>query len=444
MEFELRPGSIGNIRVGQSLLQSLAVLKEDYPSIASPLKCFSLKSDPLKEHIIIELPVGIELRFLADTQRLLSVAVSVRGGVALVYEGRQLCGHCQHRSDNTRKNNIIIDNYNNDDDDDDDDQTKQSSVSATSATSVIRGAGFGSSSGGSVADDGSALSIPAVHRIVGAAKPGMFDSECSQYIVNYPGIAFIFDIPPSQIDNCKAMRSAASFHPSEPYVLLPHHFEDGSTPVVSKIVVFSGTSYQDASVPRTLPAIDGPLLYFEEIIANIGKGIFLTRMDKMISFKSGVQEVLSVFGTPSQVFYKKEDKLKIHSPKFSSSDQEENRSCDYFYNYFQNGIDFLFDGENHNVKKIVLHTNVPGHHEFSIYSKCNFSLFMNDKDLKLNKDSKKGQIIATFGDSTPLVNEKGKIEMPFGPTFFYGYKNIIFEFVKDNDCLASVCLFSDN
>lgn len=37
---------------------------------------------------------------------------------------------------------------------------------------------------------------------------------------------------------------------------------------------------------------------------------------------------------------------------------------DYFYNYFHLGIDVLFDGSTHRCKKIILHSNVPGHFDF--------------------------------------------------------------------------------
>ena len=43
---------------------------------------------------------------------------------------------------------------------------------------------------------------------------------------------------------------------------------------------------------------------------------------------------------------------------------------DYFYNYFTLGIDILFDGSKHSVKKFVLHSNYPGHYDFNIYYRC--------------------------------------------------------------------------
>ena len=42
------------------------------------------------------------------------------------------------------------------------------------------------------------------------------------------------------------------------------------------------------------------------------------------------------------------------------------------------GLDILFSGRTHRVRKFVLHTNVPGHPDFSSYAKCNFVLVFPD------------------------------------------------------------------
>jgi len=44
----------------------------------------------------------------------------------------------------------------------------------------------------------------------------------------------------------------------------------------------------------------------------------------------------------------------------------------YYWNYFDLGLDVLFDGENHDVQAIVLHTNCPGHAYFGLYRRANF------------------------------------------------------------------------
>ena len=34
----------------------------------------------------------------------------------------------------------------------------------------------------------------------------------------------------------------------------------------------------------------------------------------------------------------------------------------------------LFDGKTHQVKKFILHTNYPGHYDFSVYNRCEFRI----------------------------------------------------------------------
>uniref|UniRef100_A0A0R0F6N4 Uncharacterized protein n=1 Tax=Glycine max TaxID=3847 RepID=A0A0R0F6N4_SOYBN len=85
---------------------------------------------------------------------------------------------------------------------------------------------------------------------------------------------------------------------------------------------------------------------------------------------------------------------------------------DYFYNYFTCGLDILFDGQTHKIKKFVLHTNFPGHADFNSYIKCNF---------------------VVYGLDCSASN-------PFGSTLVYGYQNIAFEVMK-NGYIATITLF---
>lgn len=55
----------------------------------------------------------------------------------------------------------------------------------------------------------------------------------------------------------------------------------------------------------------------------------------------------------------------------SSSLVEASRVC-------YRGLDILFHGNTHRVRKFVLHTNVPGHPDFNVYAKCNFVLVFPD------------------------------------------------------------------
>lgn len=58
---------------------------------------------------------------------------------------------------------------------------------------------------------------------------------------------------------------------------------------------------------------------------------------KDLYFGITCQDVMSLLGTPSQVFYKSEDKMKIHSPNAHLHVKTPRRS-DYFFNYFSLGL----------------------------------------------------------------------------------------------------------
>lgn len=55
-----------------------------------------------------------------------------------------------------------------------------------------------------------------------------------------------------------------------------------------------------------------------------------------LHFGASVEDVLTLLGAPSRVYYKDEDKMRIHSP------QAHRRApapfSDYFYNYFTLGL----------------------------------------------------------------------------------------------------------
>lgn len=64
--------------------------------------------------------------------------------------------------------------------------------------------------------------------------------------------------------------------------------------------------------------------------------------------------------------------MKIHSP--SAHRRVQSKRSDFFFNYFTLGIDILFDARTQRAKKIILHTNYPGHYNFNMYHRCEFNL----------------------------------------------------------------------
>ena len=55
-----------------------------------------------------------------------------------------------------------------------------------------------------------------------------------------------------------------------------------------------------------------------------------------VLFGDSVQDVVSAIGAPARVFYKSEDKMKIHSP--NAHRKAAAQKSDYFYNYFTLGF----------------------------------------------------------------------------------------------------------
>ncbi|CAG5958496.1 unnamed protein product, partial [Menidia menidia] len=176
-------------------------------------------------------------------------------------------------------------------------------------------------------------------------------------------------------------------------------------------------------------------------------------LERSIFFGDSCQDVLGALGAPHKVFYKSEDKMKIHSP--SPHKQVPSKCNDYFFNYFTLGLDILFDSSTHLVKKFVLHTNYPGHYNFNIYHRCDFKIPLVVKkgegagsqggDCILTTYSKWDQVQELLGHPVekPVVlhrSSSANNTNPFGSTFCFGLQRTIFE-VMQNNHIASVTLY---
>ncbi|RUS22068.1 hypothetical protein BC937DRAFT_90525 [Endogone sp. FLAS-F59071] len=248
------------------------------------------------------------------------------------------------------------------------------------------------------------------------------DPTKGTYTLNYPGLSFVFPIPTKQI---QVYASSSE---------LPMEFPDGTTPVASHVYIFQGSQdWRSAVVPSLTKVLAEAAeagstwevrQEAESVIAEPTKGITIqfppvpkltTTHVPILLHVTTPQDLLADLGKPSRIFYKEEDKMRIHSvpngggaPPSSSlahaehrkflddDDDGENReigtaengaaervenevpdssrATDFFYNYFHLGIDVLFDGTLQTCKKIVLHGNVPGHFDFQRYKRCPFKL----------------------------------------------------------------------
>ncbi|CDW51790.1 UPF0183 domain containing protein [Trichuris trichiura] len=124
-------------------------------------------------------------------------------------------------------------------------------------------------------------------------------------------------------------------------------------------------------------------------------------------------------------------------------------------------MDVLFDATMNTAKKFILHTNFPGHYDFSIYYRCNFALALgSSSSIVLTAQSKWSEIESFLScDEEPSLPEE-KLESrklqqpvvlnrcssnndsnPFGSTFCFGLQDVIFE-VMANDHIATVMLLN--
>uniref|UniRef100_A0A0X3Q4Z6 UPF0183 protein CG7083 n=1 Tax=Schistocephalus solidus TaxID=70667 RepID=A0A0X3Q4Z6_SCHSO len=219
-----------------------------------------------------------------------------------------------------------------------------------------------------------------------------------------------------------------------------------------RLAVTTATSFW--SVCGSFVLANGPKklafdLIYQELCVNPNRDPPIQRFSACVAFGDTVQDVLSALGSPSRIFYKTEDKMKIHLPQ--SYRQIRQRHSDFFYNYFTLGLDVLFDSHTHTVISFVLHTNLPGEYTFNTYYRCMFEIPLEEveggKGLTVTPFTKWSEIklhLLDAIDAEPVVihRETKPPKNPYGSTHAYGYQDIIFEVLPQNDYLGSVTLFS--
>lgn len=198
----------------------------------------------------------------------------------------------------------------------------------------------------------------------GATHPESFCHEDQEFVLTFPGLSFRLPGDPKQIGSQTKAQQIR----------------------VSSLQIYCGKGLSHAYVPH-LPPQPGHF-YLDTLTVdrdqNVTRGIKLSlvlevggrnnsqqkQINKTINFGASCQSVLSAIGAPNRIFYKSEDKMKIHNIRRNMRILH----SDYFFNYFNLGFDILFDARSHSAKKFVLHTNFPGHHNFNMYQRCNFEL----------------------------------------------------------------------
>ncbi|PNF19278.1 UPF0183 protein CG7083 [Cryptotermes secundus] len=310
-------------------------------------------------------------------------------------------------------------------------------------------------------------SIEQIEHSFGATHPGVYDTEKQLFMLNFRGLSFCFPVE-------------SKFQPGYAHGLGSLQFPNGSSPVVSRTSVYTGNNLAESRSPALPLCCYHNHLYMEraevlrERLRTTGIRLYLftegssrlleprkQNLCREVLFGDTCQDVATALGAPSRVFYKAEDKMKIHSP--NAHHRVAARRSDFFYNYFTLGMDILFDAKTQKVKKFVLHTNYPGHYNFNMYHRCEFHLTVPPDTRQQSSDA--GQLIDVSPPGPIMISAYTKWDTiseqlkpserpvvlnrasstnttnPFGSTFCYGYQDIIFE-VMPNNYIASVTLYA--
>lgn len=215
--------------------------------------------------------------------------------------------------------------------------------------------------------------LPTIEQIensFGSTHPAIYDATKNSFALNFRGLTFYFHV------DSKTQANFAN------HGLSSLHFGPGQSPVVTRMSLYCGNNFQECKAPPLPIICFNKQLYVEQanIIRNSSgtKGIRLNIFTegsvrslesrkqcftRDVLFGDTCQDVASSLGAPSRVFFKSEDKMKIHSP---SAHKRIQKKSDFFFNYFTLGLDILFDARTQKVKKFILHTNFPGHYNFNM------------------------------------------------------------------------------
>eukprot|EP00735_Rhodelphis_limneticus_P009118 TRINITY_DN2547_c0_g2::TRINITY_DN2547_c0_g2_i1::g.19221::m.19221 TRINITY_DN2547_c0_g2::TRINITY_DN2547_c0_g2_i1::g.19221 ORF type:complete len:517 (+),score=53.71,sp/Q9SD33/U183_ARATH/37.34/1e-77,UPF0183/PF03676.9/2.3e-44,UPF0183/PF03676.9/4.3e-39 TRINITY_DN2547_c0_g2_i1:131-1681(+) len=266
-----------------------------------------------------------------------------------------------------------------------------------------------------------------IYQLFGPTHPGDYSQDSRLYFLNYPGVTFTFPIPPQ----------FANLYLNPHSTDLPVEFPDHTTPLATRMSIYSGSGLCDAKPP--IPST--PSVYLVPTTVELGVGIHFPS-GRNVLFGASPQDVIADLGPPSNMVYRSSN-LNARVPS-NDEDCFNTSDLDYLYNYFDLGLDIVFSGATHSVRKLVLHTNIPGNPSFGQYAKSNFKFRKSGKDMNITCDSKWNDIQGMLGTNAhpPAVNTHGAASTTFAPTLYYYYPGLILEVMK-NHHISTVTMFSN-
>ncbi|KAI0702874.1 UPF0183-domain-containing protein [Cytidiella melzeri] len=235
----------------------------------------------------------------------------------------------------------------------------------------------------------------------------------------------------------------------------PSHPED-KTQEVKRVIVSQKTENNEPedvlSEVRESEAMLGEL---QEAAIKVHEGVdlYFYGAEGPICVRIGVttaQDLTLDLGPPLRVHYREDDRMTIHQ---SRRQEDTDISTGYFYNYFQHGIDFLMSGTAHTVKKMILHTNIPGTALFQRYKRCPWAIQGQPEDDEDDTPPRKWfyerfEDISHFlspGETPPTMRldrtmEEDGLTLPSPATRLLGFDGAVLE-VTDSALVAAVTLF---
>ncbi|KAI0771568.1 UPF0183-domain-containing protein [Trametes elegans] len=277
-----------------------------------------------------------------------------------------------------------------------------------------------------------ALKRVGVSRMFGPTYPG--DD------LRYPGISFSFDE-----DTRADPRKSPTAQPD-------HRYQEVKRVIISQKSL-DGETRDALDEVAECPAMAGEL---SRAIVKIHEGVVLQFHPAdsepiTVSLGSSTAQDLTVdLGPPFRVHYKEDDRMTIHS---RSNQPEVDTDGDYFYNYQQHGLDFLISGATHTVKKIILHSNVPGTPLFQRYKRCPWEIEGRPEDDEDESPPRKKfyerveeiQHFLAPGEAPPSMilnraDDEDGLRLPSSTTRLNGYDGIILEATESGQ-VVSVMLF---
>ncbi|KAF9008988.1 hypothetical protein BDQ17DRAFT_1275311 [Cyathus striatus] len=282
-------------------------------------------------------------------------------------------------------------------------------------------------------------SIEEVLRVVGVKRA--FGPTFNGTDLCYPGLRFAFDEDPisdsvKTTDNMDRMQEIKR-------VMICERNENSAKESKDVFEEVAENSFMKGDIVRAVIKVhDGVILY-----------LYPTSGQKSLHIRIGettAQDLLVDLGPPLRTYYKEDDRMKIHSTGTTVGNEE---NTGYFYNYFQHGIDFLLSGKAHVVKKIILHSNIPGTPLFQSYKRCNWEIEGSPEDDEDDTPPRKRfydrfETISHFlsPQKAPAsmdfdrTDEEPILTLPSARSHLYGYDGIVLE-VTSSSLVSSVTLF---